>query len=151
MAAYLRLGEILVKEGIITQEQLDKAIQAQQKEGARIGELLIKMGLVTEQDIVVALGKQLHIPYVSLGSELLKPASDKQLDLLIPKDFALKNLAIPLSKNMNSLTCAVFDPLDVILIDNIRKMTGCEVNLVVATKSDIEKAIDSFYGKRDLL
>ncbi|MDD5618493.1 MAG: GspE/PulE family protein, partial [Candidatus Omnitrophica bacterium] len=87
----------------------------------------------------------------SLGSELLKPASDKQLDLLIPKDFALKNLAIPLSKNMNSLTCAVFDPLDVILIDNIRKMTGCEVNLVVATKSDIEKAIDSFYGKRDLL
>jgi len=109
------------------------------------------MGLITEQDIVVALGKQLHIAYVSLGSELLKPATDKQLDLLIPKEFALKNLVIPLSKNMNSLTCAVFDPLDVILIDNIKKMTSCEVNLVVATKSDIEKAIENFYGKRDLL
>ncbi|MDD5355548.1 MAG: ATPase, T2SS/T4P/T4SS family [Candidatus Omnitrophica bacterium] len=151
MAAYLRLGEILIKEGIITQEQLETAIQTQQKENTRIGETLVNMGLVTEQDIVVALGKQLHIPYVSLGSELLKPSADKQLDLLIPKEFALKNLIIPLSKNMNSLTCAIFDPLDVILIDNIRRITGCEVNLVVATKSDIDKAIENFYGKRDLL
>ena len=151
MATYLRLGEILIKEGIIAQEQLDKAIKTQQKEGSRIGEVLVRLGLVTEQDIVVALGKQLKIPYVSLGSDLLKPAADRQLDLVISKDFALKNLVIPLAKNMSSLTCAIFDPLDVILIDNIRKMTGCEVNLVVATKSDIEKAIEDFYGKRDLL
>jgi len=151
MATYLRLGEILINEGIITQEQLDKAIETQQKEGTRIGEVLVKLGLVTEQDIVVALGKQLVIPYVSLGSDLLKPAPGQQLDFLITKEFALKNIVIPLSKNMNSLTCAIFDPLDVILIDNIRKMTSCEVNLVVATKSDIEKAIDNFYGKRDLL
>ncbi|MBL7197862.1 MAG: Flp pilus assembly complex ATPase component TadA [Candidatus Omnitrophica bacterium] len=151
MATYHRLGEILINEGIITQEQLDKAIKAQQKEGGRVGESLIKLGLVTEEDIVVALGKQLNIPYVSSGSELLKPTTDKQLDVLIPKDFALKNLVVPLSKNMSSLTCAIFDPLDVILIDNVRKMTNCEVNLVVATKSDIEKTIENFYGKRDLL
>ena len=151
MATYLRLGEILINEGIITQEQLEKAIKAQQKEGGRIGENLLKLGLVTEQDIVVALGKQLKIPYVTTGSELLNPATDKGLDILIPKDYALKNLIVPLSKNMSSLTCAIFDPLDVILIDNIRKMTNCEVNLVVATKSDIEKTIENFYGKRDLL
>jgi len=151
MATYLKVGEILVKEGILSQEQLDKAIETQNKEGGRIGEVLIKLGLVTEQDIVAALGQQLGIPYVTSGSDLLKPATDKQLDLLIPKDFALKNLVVPLSKNMNSLTCAVFDPLDIILIDNIRKMTGCDLNLVVATKSDIENAIEGFYGKRDLL
>ncbi|MDD5005969.1 MAG: ATPase, T2SS/T4P/T4SS family [Candidatus Omnitrophica bacterium] len=151
MATYLRLGEILLKEGVITQEQLDKAIKTQQKEGSRIGEILVKLNFVTEQDIVAALGKQLKIPYVSLGSDLLKPQIDSQLDILIPKEFALKNLVIPLSRNMSSITCAIYDPLDVILIDNIRKMTGCEVNLVVATKSDIEKAIDQFYGKRDLL
>ncbi|MFC1646216.1 GspE/PulE family protein [Candidatus Omnitrophota bacterium] len=151
MATYLRLGEILINEGIITQEQLEKAIASQQKEGGRIGENLIKLGLITEQDIVIALGKQLKIPYVTAGSELLKPASDGGIDLLIPKEFALKNIIVPLSKNMNSLTCAIFDPLDVILIDNVRKMTNCEVNLVVATKSDIEKTIETFYGKRDLL
>ncbi len=151
MATYLRLGEILINEGIITQEQLDKAIKAQQKQGGRIGENLIKLGLVTEQDIVVALGKQLSIPYVTAGSELLKSSGDIGLDLLVPKNFALKNLVIPLSKNLNSLTVAIYDPLDVILIDNIRKMTNCEVNLIVATKSDIEKAIENFYGKRDLL
>lgn len=151
MTSYLKLGEILIKEGILSQEQLDKTIEAQKKEGGRIGEVLIRLGLVTEQDIVAALGQQLNIPYVTVGTDLLKPAADKQLDLLIPKDFALKNLVIPISKNMNSLTCAIFDPLDVILIDNIKKMTGCEINLVVATKTDIENAIDSFYGKRDLL
>lgn len=151
MATYLKLGEILIKEGILTQEQLSKAIEAQKKESGRIGEILIKMGLVTEQDIVSALGKQLNIPYVSSGSDLLKPATDKQLDVLIPKDFALKNLVIPLSKNLNSLTVAVFDPLDVILLDNIRKITDSEINVIVATKSDIEKAIENFYGKRDLL
>ena len=151
MTSYLKLGEILIKEGILSQEQLDKTIEAQKKDGGRIGEVLIRLGLVTEQDIVAALGQQLNIPYVSSGADLLKPAADKQLDLLIPKDFALKNLVIPLSKNMNSLTCAIFDPLDVILIDNMKKMSGCEINLVVATKSDIENAIDSFYGKRDLL
>lgn len=151
MATYLRLGEILINEGIITQEQLEKAIKAQQKEGGRIGENLLKLGLITEQDVVVALGKQLKIPYVTTGSELLNPATDRGLDILIPKDYALKNLIVPLSKNLNSLTCAIYDPLDVILIDNIRKMTNCEVNLVVATKSDIEKTIENFYGKRDLL
>ncbi|MFC1709252.1 GspE/PulE family protein [Candidatus Omnitrophota bacterium] len=151
MAIYLRLGELLIKEGIITEEQLAKAIKEQQKEGGRIGERLISLGFVAEQDIVMALGKQLNIPYVTSGSELLTPSADKELDKLIPKDFALKNLVVPLSRNLDSLTCAIFDPLDVILIDNIRKMTNCEINLVVATRLDIEKTVENFYGKRDLL
>ncbi len=148
---YLKLGEILVKEGIITQGQLDEVIKVQAKEGGRLGEILLKMGLATEEDIVVALGKQLNLPYVSMGAGLLKPATDQNLDYLVSKEFALKNLVLPLSKTMNSVTCAITDPLDVILIDNLRKMTNCEINPVIATKSEILKAIDDFYGKRDIL
>jgi type IV pilus assembly protein PilB len=148
---YLKLGELLIKEGIITQSQLEEVIKVQAKEGGRLGEILLKMGFVTEEDIVVALGKQLNIPYVTMGAGLLKPVPDQNLDLLIPKEFALKSLVLPLSKTMNSLTCAIADPLDVILVDNLRKMVGCEINPVIATKSEILKAIDDFYGKRDIL
>lgn len=149
--SYLRLGELLIKEGIITKEQLDEVIKVQAQEGGRLGEILLKLGFVSEEDVVVALGKQLNIPYVSMGSGLLKPVNDQELDHLVPKEFAIKNLVLPLSKNLNSLTCALSDPLDVILIDNLRKMTECEVNPVIATKTEILKAIDDFYGKRDIL
>ena len=147
-----KLGEILIQEGLITREQLDEAIQIQKKEkNSRIGEIFIKMGIVSEKDVISALGKQLGIPYVSLGAGLLKPMIDQGLEELIPKEFALKNLILPLSKSLNSLTCALYDPLDLILIDNLRKITGCEVNPVIATKSDISKAIEDFYGKLNLL
>lgn len=140
-----------MKEGIITQAQLEEVIKVQAKEGGRLGEILLKLGIVTEEDVVVALGKQLNLPYVSMGAGLLKPAGDQNLDQIVPKEFAIKNAVLPLSKTMNSLTCAMTDPLDIILIDNLRKMTGCEVNPVVATKSEILKAIEEFYGKRDIL
>jgi type IV pilus assembly protein PilB len=148
---YLKLGEILLREGIIAQAQLDEVIKVQAKEGGRLGELLLKLGFVTEEDIVIALGKQLSLPYVTMGAGLLKPALDQNLDTLVPKEFALKNLVLPLSRILDSLTCALTDPLDVILIDNLRKMTNCEINPVIATKSEILKAIDEFYGKRDIL
>lgn len=149
--AYLKLGEILIKEGIITQGQLDEVIKIQAKEGGRLGEILLKLGFATEEDVVIALGKQLNLPYVSMGAGLLKPSADQNLDNLVSKEFAIKNLVLPLSKNLNSLTCAITDPLDIILIDNLRKMTNCEINPVVATKSEVLKAIDDFYGKRDIL
>ena len=135
----------------MTQTQLDEVIKIQAKEGGRLGEILLKSGFATEEDIVVALGKQLNLPYVSMGSGLLKPVADQTLDLLIPKEFAIKNAVLPLSKNLNSLTCALTDPLDVILIDNLRKVTNCEINPVIATKTEILKAIEEFYGKRDIL
>lgn len=143
---YLRLGEILLKEGIITESQLEKAISVQSQQGGRLGEILIKLGILKEDQLAAALGKQQKIPYYSLGSEL-KPMLDQDLEILIPKDFALKNTVLPLSRTLNSLTVAIFDPLDLMLMDNLRKITGCEINPVIATKSDITKAIEKFYGK----
>lgn len=150
-AKYLRLGELLIKEGIISPSQLEKAIGVQRQEGGRLGEILVKLGMVKEEQLVVVLAKQLGLPYFSLGTGMLKPAADQGLDELIAQDFALKNLVLPLSRTMNSLTIAMNDPLDLILIDNLRKITRCDINPVVATKSDITHAIDEFYGKTSLL
>ncbi|MCX5701831.1 MAG: ATPase, T2SS/T4P/T4SS family [Candidatus Omnitrophica bacterium] len=143
---YLRLGELLLKEGIITQVQLEQAIRVQKQEGGRLGEILIRLGILKEEQAVAALGKQLNIPYFSPGTEL-KPALDQNLDTLIAKDYAIKNSVLPLSLTLNSLTVAICDPLDIILIDNLRKLTAHEINPVISAKSDINKAIERFYGR----
>jgi len=145
-----RLGDILVSEGVITDEQVKEAISFQSKNGGRLGEVLIQLAYVTEEQIVIALSKQLAVPYVSLASGKLKPAPDQNLEELIPYDFAIRNFILPLSRSLNSLTVVMFDPLDLILLDNIKKLTGCEVNTVVATKSDLLKAVEVFYGKDKL-
>ena len=143
---YHRLGELLLKEGIITQAQLDNALNIQRQDGGRLGEILVKLGILKEDQAVAILGKQLNIPYFNLGTEL-KPAADQNLEQLIPKDFALRNIVLPLSRTLRSLTVAMSDPLDLILIDNLRKLSGCEINPIIAAKSDIAKAIENFYGK----
>jgi len=148
---YLRLGELLLKEGLINASQLEKAISVQRQEGGRLGEILVKLGMVREDQVVAVLGKQLNIPYFSLGTGMLKPAIDQGLERLIPQDFAIKSSVIALSRTLRSITVAMSDPLDLILIDNLRKLTGCEINPVIATKSDISKAIEEFYGKSAML
>ncbi|MBU0504180.1 MAG: ATPase, T2SS/T4P/T4SS family [Candidatus Omnitrophota bacterium] len=148
---YLRLGEILIKEKLITESQLEKAIMLQKQEGGRLGEILVRIGMVKEEQLVTVLGKQLGIPYFSLGTGMLRPASDQSLEKLVANDFAMKNLVLPLSRTMNSLTVAMIDPLDLILIDNLKKLTGCEINPVITTRADIIKAVEEFYGKSAML
>lgn len=144
---YLRLGELLIKEGLIDEKQLEKAISVQRQEGGRLGEIFVKSGIIKEGQMVAILAKQLNIPYFSLGTGMLKPAIDQGLENLLPQDFAHKNSVLSLSRTLKSLTVAISDPLDLILIDNLRRITGCEINPVIATKTDINKAIDEFYGK----
>ncbi|PIQ85170.1 MAG: type II secretion system protein GspE, partial [Candidatus Omnitrophica bacterium CG11_big_fil_rev_8_21_14_0_20_43_6] len=141
----------LIKEGLITASQLEKAISMQRQEGGRLGEVLVKLGIVKEDQVVAALGKQLNMPYFSLGTGMLKPAVDQGLEHLIPQDFAFKNCVLPLSRMLRSLTVAMADPLDLLLIDSLRKLTGGEINPVIATRSDILKAIEEFYGKSSML
>lgn len=148
---YLRLGELLIKEGLITPSQLEKAISVQRQESGRLGEILIKLGMVKEDQIVSVLGKQLNVPFFTLGTGMLKPVAGQGLEHLILQEFAFKNLVLPLSRTLRSLTVAMFDPLDFILIDNLKKLTGCEINPVIATRSDIRKAIEDFYGKSAML
>ena len=144
---YLKLGELLLKEKLINESQLEMAVSVQRQEGGRLGEILVRLGAIKEDQLVAVLGKQLGIPYFSLGTGMLRPAVDQDLEHLISQDFALKNMVLPLSRTLRSLTVAMADPLDLILIDNLKKLTGCEINPVIATKSDIVKSIEQFYGK----
>ncbi len=144
--ARLRLGEILIKQGLITEAQLQQAIEDQKKEKIYIGEILVNKGIIKEEDLAAALGTQLLIPYVSKSSGLLTPQKDQALDKLISYEFAKEHYVLPLSRNMNSLTCAIFNPFDLITIDNVKKMTGCEINFVIATKGDLNKAIQEFFS-----
>jgi type IV pilus assembly protein PilB len=142
----LRLGEILIKQGLITEDQLTQAIAVQQKENGRVGEILVRLNMITEEQMTSSLGTQLGIPYYSSETlELLQPNSDQNLHKLVPAEFAQKNNVLPLTKHMNSLTCAISDPLDLLLLDNLRRVTGCEINPVIATHSSITKAINKFY------
>ena len=151
---HLKLGELLIKQGLITESQLLEAIEAQKQQKGRIGEALLKLGMITEADLAMALGTQLMIPYASQKTELMKPRLDQNLEQIVPYDFARKHMVLPLSKNMNSLTCAVFDPLDFLMLDNLSKLTGFDLNLVIGTKTDLTKAIGDFYtsqGKDSML
>jgi type IV pilus assembly protein PilB len=145
---HLKLGEILIEQGLITEDQLKKAIEYQKKDKGRIGDILIKLNMITEETMMAALGFQLGIPYdPSDNRDILKPQIDQGLEKLIPADFAKKNTVIPLFKHLKSLTCAVHDPLDLLLLDNLRRITGHEINLVLASKTAIQKAIENFYFK----
>lgn len=143
--AHLKLGEILLQQGLINEDQLRESIQIQKRESGRIGEILIKQGFLTEEDIVAALGSQLNIPHASSQNNLLKPRVDQNLDKIVPYDFAKANLVLPLSKEGNTLTCAVDDPLDLLMLDNLRMVSGCEISLVLATRSSLVTTIQDFY------
>ncbi len=144
--AHLRLGEILFKQGLITQDQLTQAIQMQSKEGGgRLGEILIRMGILTEEDIVAALGSQLNIPFSHKDDNPLKPRVDQGLDKVVPYEFAKTNLVLPISKEGNTLTCAVEDPLDLLIVDNLKMVSGYDINLIIATRTDIMAMVHDFY------
>lgn len=148
---HLKLGEILVKKGLISEGQLKEALDHQKAEGGPLGEVLVKLGVVTEEQIVIALGEQLGIPYVTEEKGLVEPAQDQELEKVVPEELARRCQVLPLRRHLNSLTIACVDPLDLITMDNLKKVTGCQINPIVATKTNVEKGIESFYGKRDLL
>jgi len=148
---HLRLGDILVKEGLLKDEQLKEAISLQKTTGKRLGEALIALKLVTEEQLAEVLGRQIGIPYRRFSKGELKQEADPTLRDILPIDVIRKDLVLPLAKNAGGLAVAMVDPLDLILIDNLKKMTDCQINPIITTRSDISSAIEETYGKLDLL
>lgn len=146
-----KLGDLLVKNELITKEQLDEALALQKETDEKIGEILVKSGYISEKELAKALSEQLRIPYVSLSKGTLEPKLDQNLEELIPAAFAKEHLVLPISKHLSSLTVAFVDPLNLMIRDNISKMTGCNVNPVVTTRSEINAAIQKFYGRDSAL
>jgi len=146
-----KLGELLIQHGLLSEEQLAKALEVQRGTTKRIGEVLVELGLTTELDIASALSRQLGIPYASAASGLLNPKQGEGLEQLVSEEFARQHLILPLSRTMNSLTVACVNPLDLITMDNLNRMSRCEINHVVTTKGDLEQAIERFYGGNAML
>ncbi len=147
----MRLGDVLLQEGIITQEQLQEALERQKDDSRTLGQILLDLGYVTEEDIAISLSKKLGIPYFSWESGMLRMEKDQGLEGLIPYEVALKYMIFPISKQGNILTCAMADPLDIWAIEYISKISKCQVQRVVSTSEDIKKAIDAFYKGSEIL
>ena len=126
--SHLKLGELLVQQGLITEDQLKEAMKAQKKESGRIGEVLMKLGILSEEELAKALGTQLSMPHATLENNLLQANLNQGLDKIVPYDFAKANFVLPIKKEGSNLTCAVADPLDLLMRDNLKMVTGHEIN-----------------------
>lgn len=136
-----RLGEMLVKANLITPEQLDDALALQKSAGGRIGSILVKLGYVDEGKIASYLGRQYGVPAVDLSKAEIDPAILK----LVPAEVARKHLLIPLGRSGGFLMVAMADPSDIVAIDEVRFITGHNIQPMVAPDTSIQNALNRYY------
>ncbi len=142
-----RLGEVLVTGGVLTEEQLGDALRAQKEYAGgrrrRLGEVITALGLADEVQIARALSDQLGLPFVDLGS---LPIADETLAVL-PRNVAVRHVAVPITLAHDVLTVALADPTNVLALDDIRLATKLSsVRTAVATASDLQEAVNRYYG-----
>ncbi|MBI2683455.1 MAG: type IV-A pilus assembly ATPase PilB [Acidobacteriales bacterium] len=139
-----RLGDLLVKEKLITIEQLDQAVKAQKDSGGkdRLGSVLVKLGFVSDEDVTNFLSRQYGVPAINLQYFEIDPAVVK----LIPQETARRYQILPLSRVGSALTIAMVDPTNVFAMDDIKFMTGFNIEPVVASETAIMDAIDKAYS-----
>ncbi len=140
-----RLGEILVKDSLISADQLKQALEYQKKNGGRLGTCLVKMGLVSDEDITAVLSRQYGVPSINLKFYEV----DASVIRLVPQETAVRYQIIPLSRVGSTLTIAMTDPTNVFAMDDIKFMTGFNVEPVVASETAIGEAIGKFYGANE--
>jgi len=138
------LGEVLVDEGLITEGDLGKAQEEQERSGRSLGRVLLDLNLVDETKLVEALARQIGLEFVDLGDQSV----DGSAVALIPEQVARRHRAIPIAFEDSTLVVAMSDPSNVIALDDIRTITGFEVRAVVATAADVDAAINK-YAKLD--
>jgi type IV pilus assembly protein PilB len=139
-----RLGELLVRENLITVQQLRKAQEEQQKSGARIGAALIKTGAIEESKLTDFLSKQYGVPAINLKDFDIDPEIIK----LVPKDVAQKHLVIPVNRAGPSLIVAMCDPSNIYAVDDLKFLTGYNIEPVVASEPTIRDAIERYYAEK---
>jgi type IV pilus assembly protein PilB len=140
-----RLGELLIKESLITSEQLRQALDYQKANGGRLGTCLMKLGFITDDEITGVLSRQYGVPSINLKYYEV----DASVIKLIPQDTAIRYQIVPLSRVGSTLTIAMTDPTNVFAMDDIKFMTGFNVEPVVASEAAITEAIAKFYGEAE--
>src|SRR5258705_11331279 len=137
----VRIGELLLKEKRITPEQLQQALAHQKANGGKLGFNLVKMGFVKDEEITALLSKQYGVPSINLTQFEIDPAVIK----LIPADTAQKYQIVQLSRAGATLTISMTDPTHVFAMDDIKFMTGYNVEPVVASETAVMEAIEKYY------
>jgi type IV pilus assembly protein PilB len=137
-----RLGDLLVREKVITQEQLDAALKSQKSDGGRLGSVLVKLGYLSDEDVTNFLSRQYGVPAINLNYFEIDPAVVK----LVPQETARRYQILPLSRVGASLTIAMVDPTNVFAMDDIKFMTGFNIEPVVASETSIMEGIDKAYS-----
>ena len=142
----VKLGQLLIASSIISEEQLKQALNVQKKEGGRLGTNLVRLGFITEDRLVAFLSKQYGVPAINLAEYKVDQAVLK----LIPAEMAKKYFIMPVARVGATLTVAMADPSNVFAIDDVKFMTGYNVEVVVSSETSIIKAISLYYlGKGD--
>ena len=139
-----RLGELLLRDQIISQEQLQKAQEESRKSGERLGNTLIKVGAIQEEDLTQFLSKQYGVPAINLHEFEIEP----EVLQLVPKDVAQKHRIIPVNRAGASLIVAMSDPSNILAIDDLKFVTGYNIEVVVASDVAITHALEKYYENK---
>jgi type IV pilus assembly protein PilB len=137
-----KLGETLLRENLITPQQLKEALDYQRTNGGRLGSTLVKLGMLTDEEVTAVLSRQYGVPSVNLELFEVDEAAIK----LISQETAKKYMVLPLSRVGPTLTLAMVDPTNVLAIDDIKFMTGLQVEPVVVSEAALTEAIERYYG-----
>ncbi len=141
--AGLKLGEILVKQGVVRPDQMAKAMEEQKRTNGRLGAVLVQMGIVKDAQVLKAMEAHFQLPGIDLNNFQVQPAATQ----LIPREICEKNLLIPVQKvGTGTIVVAFSDPSNVFVRDDLRFITRCKVQAVVATEAAIVAAIDKHYS-----
>lgn len=143
-----RLGEMLIESGLIDESQLHAALGHQRRWGGKLGKTLVDLRLVKPEEIIEALSKKLGYPIVDVARLKLTPAIDTALNL-VPAEFALENLLLPIAADSHSLTIAMADPTNIAVIDDLSFRTGRRIRVALAWDRDIEEAARRLYYPMD--
>jgi type IV pilus assembly protein PilB len=141
VASSERLGDLLVREGLITREQLEKALQEQKQNGTRVGYNLVKLGFVQETELTKMLARQFKMPAVDLSRFEVDPKIVK----LIPGDIAIKNLVLPLKRDGRTLTVAMADPTNLAVLEDLKFITRYDIFPVIGGEFTLKTQIEKLY------
>ncbi len=142
-----RLGDLLIEAGLIQEQQLNKALEVQKRTGERLGKVLINLGYITEERIIEVLEFQLGVPHLDLMS-LHVP---REVAALIPVSLAERYQVVPVQKEGKIIKLAMVDPTNYYAIEDVRMVTGCEVQPVIASERSIMQIINQSFGVQDLV
>ena len=140
-----QLGELLMERGVITQEQLERALVVKQEKGGLIGEIIVELGFAKEEDIAQTLTAQYGFPYLPLNNYDI----NQEIVNIVPARVSKQYMLIPIDRIGNNLTLAMSNPLNIQAIEDVELLSGCSVQTFVSTSSDIKKAIAKYYKDKE--